>query len=390
MARWPGFRVALFAVALLGAACTTSTSRPVESDVITVGFVVPLTGSDRASAEPAVQGATVAIADVNSRQAAGASMLRLVQVDDRSNAAAAKQACASLVSAAHVAAIVGVESAGPQDSCTSAARTAGVPYLAVEGSARSECAEDVFHLSPPTGQRVTALVQYLIGQRHLRRFYVVGDSSLESAALLGAAVGQIATLGGSSVASELLPGSPDFAQLGRRISLARPDVTIDALSGPAQVQYYAAMASDLRMAKMPFASLELDEIAATNITSPPAGIYLARDYLSADASPGNQAWLTALIARYGDGAVPTALGAQAYDAIELLAASVRKAGGSTPARITTALTDVSVDGPRGSVEIRTGSHGYPTLGMHIGRLDPGHLVSQLFVTQPMNSVVVCS
>jgi urea transport system substrate-binding protein len=374
----------------LGSSCATSTPSPVDADVINVGFVVPLTGPDRASAEPAIQGASVAIADVKLRQAAGVWKLRLVQVNDQSDATAARQACASLASTDRVAAIVGVESASPRDACASAARAAGVPYLWVGRSTGSECTRDAFYLSPLPGQRMTALVQFLIQQRHLKRFYVVGDSSAESTTLLGAATVLIRTLGGTVLASDLLPAVPNFAQVNGRIALARPDVTIDALSGSAQSSYYAAVSADQALAKTPFASLDLDETAANEITPAAAGIYVARDYLSADPAAGNQAWLTALISRYGDGAVPTASGAQVYDAIELLAASIRTASSPTPAAILQAMTGVSVDGPGGSVAIKAASHGYPTLAMHIGRLDSSHLVSQLFVTQPIDPVVACT
>jgi urea transport system substrate-binding protein len=389
MARWLHRPMVLFAVALLGSACATSSPSPVATTVVRVGFVVPLTGPDRAAAEPAIQGATVAITEVNSHQVAGAFTLQLVQIDDRSDAGAAKQACAGLVSTEHVAAILGAESATPGEACASVARSAGIPYLLVGGTAPSDCTPDVVYMGPLPDQRVTALVQFLIQQAHLTRFYVVGDSSPESSVLLSAAAGQIKTLGGSVLASERLPTNPDFGKLGQRIAAAHPDVTIDALSGPSQARFYAAVASDPRLSQMRFASLQMDEAAANGITASAAGIYLARDYLSADPAPGNQAWLAAMISRYGDGAIPTSLGAQAHDAIELLAGSIHIAASSKPDAIVRALTSASVDGPRGMVKIQAASHGYSTLSMHIGRLDASHLVRQLYVSQPIDPVLAC-
>ena len=389
MARRLGFAAPLFAGALLCSTCATGATTPPAGNVVAIGFVVPLTGPDRANAEPAIQGATVAIADVNSHQTAGARRLQLVQVNDASDAATAEQVCSGLVSTHQVAAIVGVESAGPGAACASVAGSAGVPYLLVGSGAPSECTANVVHIGSVPDQRVGALVQFLIQQRHLSRFYEVGDGSTDDVRLLAAASAQIAAFRGAVVATESLSSNPDFAQLGRRIAAARPDVTVEALGGAVQARYYAAITSEPELARIPLASLDMDEAAADGIGAGASGIYLARDYLSTDPGAGNQAWLAALMSRYGDGAVPTSLGAQANDAIELLATSIRIAGSARPPAIMPAMTNVSLGGPRGSVEIKAAAHGYPTLTLHVGRLDSEHRVTQLYVTQPMDPNVDC-
>ena len=256
-------------------------------------------------------------------------------------------------------------------------------------TAPSDCMAGVVYIGPVADQRVSALVGFLIQELHLSRFYEVGDGSADDLSVLAAASVKINSLGGAVVATERLSSNPDFGELGRRIAAAGPDVTIEALSGSVQARYYAAITSEPALARMPLASLDTDEAAAAGITAGGPGVYLARDYLSTDPGPGNQGWLAALISRYGDGAIPTSLGAQANDAIELLATSIGVAGSAKPAAIAQAMVGAAVRGPRGSVQIKAAAHGYPTLNMHVGRLDSQHRVTQLQLTEPIDPVVAC-
>ena len=379
----------LAVVAVVLSACATAAPGPTGTSAIAIGLVVSLSGPDRANAEQAVQGATVAIADVNSHGRAGSWRLRLVQVDDQSDGATAKEVCRRLVAAEHVAAILGVQSALPRDTCTSVARAAGVPYFAVAGSAPTGCTPDVVYLSPQPEQRAGALVAFLIQQMNLARLYLIGDSSADGLRLLSAAVGQIQALKGTVLASERLPTNPDFDKLGRRIAAAHPDVIVEGLTGPVETAFYAAIAAAPWVAQTQLASLQLDEAGASAIAPGQGGIYIDRDYLAADSGAANQAWLTAMMARYGDGAVPTSLGAQANDAIQLMAASI-EAAGPQPAAIMRAVIGRSINGPRGPVTIEAASQGYATLTMHIGKLDSGHVVRQLSVSPPIDPVVACT
>jgi branched-chain amino acid transport system substrate-binding protein len=120
-----------------------------------------------------------------------------------------------------------------------------------------------------------------------------------------------------------------------------------------------------------------------------SGTYLVQDYLTTDASPANQAWLAAIARSFGDGAVPSAVGAETYDAVKLVSAAIVKAGSLQGAAIAAATVAVSITGPRGSIEIKPTSRGHATLAMHVGRLQPNNAIEQLAVSGALDPTLAC-
>jgi branched-chain amino acid transport system substrate-binding protein len=187
--------------------------------------------------------------------------------------------------------------------------------------------------------------------------------------------------------------SPDATQFDAAlaaIAAARPSVVLDSLVGAEAIAYHKQFAADPRTRAITRASLQMQEAEATTIGPGPADVYIATDYLAADPAGPNQDWIAALTTKYGDSAIATATGAEAYDAVELLAMSISRAGSANGPALITTLTTVSFTGPRGAVSIKPGSHGYASLATHIGRLNKGRGIDQVEVGAPLDPAVACA
>ena len=138
------------------------------------------------------------------------------------------------------------------------------------------------------------------------------------------------------------------------------------------------------------ASLQLDETASRTIGVSLVGALVSDDYLPGDPALTNQAWLAAVVKKYGDGAIPTASGAAMYDAVEFLGAAIKGAGDTNAAAIISASPRVTNTGPRGTVQIGAFNRGYATLAAHIGKVNKNYGIDQIEVSPPIAPTVACS
>jgi branched-chain amino acid transport system substrate-binding protein len=355
------------------------------------GLVVTQTGPDTSGAEPAIQGAAVALADIEAQHRAGAGRdLQLVTKDDGGDPAIAGRLCAQLAREG-VVAIVGSESPSSRAACSKAAGAAHIAYLAADGSDGTECYANAFFFGLVPNQRAVPMVGFLMAKLSAKQLYIVGADDPAGRVLAIATANAISAAGGAVAGSVLVP--PDATQFGTilaAIAAARPAAVLDGLTGSQAIAYHKQFAADLRTRAITRASLQMQEAEASTIGPGAAPLYLASDYLAADPSTANQDWLAALTAKFGDNAVATASAAEASDAIELLAAAIAKANSTRAADVTAAFPGVSYSGPRGTVDLKPANHGYATLATHVGQLNKIHGTDQVEATAPLDPAVRCA
>jgi len=312
-----------------------------------------------------VQGANVAIADLNTRHLAGLQY-RLVIVDDLGDAATADHVCRQAAQGSGMVAVVGDEVGALRSACRKAAKA--VPYLSAGDEPGTECTTGLYFVGPTVMQRVNALVAYLAGDRKAKRFALVVGADAVSSAATAAAAAAILKAGARVVASIVSgTGGVPAASL-TAIAAARPDAVIDTVAQGQTVAVHRARSGSASARTLTWASVFAAGAGAAYASADSKGVLVVTDYLTRDPSLANQAWLRALVRRYGDGAAPSPVGAEVYDAIELRAAALGDGG---------AIDGASVSGPRGAVTIDAASHGYATLEMKIGLVESGGVVEQL-------------
>jgi len=93
-----------------------------------------------------------------------------------------------------------------------------------------------------------------------------------------------------------------------------------------------------------------------------SGIYLSASYLTSIDNPQNQRFLAALKEKFGaDYQTQSDLSEPQYEAIHLYKAAVEKAGSFDAAKVVAALSQVSFDGPRGTVKMDRQRHAALTM-----------------------------
>jgi ABC-type branched-subunit amino acid transport system substrate-binding protein len=359
--------------------------------VVTIVLILSLTGPEKAVAEPAIQGATVAVEDINQQQRAGGRSAKLIVLDDGGDPATAKRLCSRFVTEGGVSAIVGSQSAAGRAACSHAAEQARIPYIALGGTEGSECYPNVYFTGLVPNQRLASLVTFLITKRSAKRFSVVSADTASGRAVAREAAAVISAAGGLTVSNAFMAaGATQLEPMLATVSAARPDVVLDALSGSDATLYHQQFGATAATKTIAQASLQLQEVQASVIKAGPSEHYLISDYLAIDSNTANKDWLSAMEKHYGDSAVSTALAAEAYDSVELVAAAVAKVKGAGGANVNAGLTAVSLNGPRGEMRIQRGDHGYATLQAHIGRLAKGGSIDQLEVSAPIQPSVSCA
>ncbi len=387
ISRGPGHLLAATLVLMISAGACSGSPATASSDQasVNIGLVVSLTGSSSATAEPAVQGAVVALAQANAEHLAGNRQVRFLEANDASSPGAAGRACSQLVTQDHVAAIVGFESTAALGACNQAASAAHIPYFAAIPSGADLCYPNVFVFSFTPNQQVTPLIDFLFRKQSAKTFYILAtDNPLARSSARLAAL-RIHDNGDVLLGTFFLP--PKTLKYGSeiaRIAAAKPDVVVDGLVGEDQIAYHLQFRSNPRVAGIKEASLQLDAATARSIGPAAVGVFVAQDYNSADTSPAAQAWLTALMKKFGDGAVPSSFGAEMYDATLFMAMAMGHAQNTSGEAIASAASTVSFEGPRGPIQLVSGAHGYATVSAHIGRVNSTYGIDQVDVSSAVN------
>lgn len=379
-----GFGLAAALVMAASACAFGSAPAPTEQTYVDVGLVVSLTGANSATAGPAIQGATVALARANADHLAGSRQLRFVRVDDGSTSEIAAKACSDLVLKDHVVAIVGFESGVMLDACNRAAAPASVPYFAGVPSGTVVCYPNVFVFGFTPNQQVVPLIDYLVHKQLAKTFYIVATDDPLARSSAAQAAASIKGDGGVLIGSVYRPAqTTDFGPDIAKITAGKPDVVLDAIIGADQVAYHRQLGADPRVVRTKQASLRVDAAAARSIGPTSVGLLVSQDFNSADPSPTTKAWLAALVGKFGDGAVPSSIGAEMYDATLFMASAMDRAQSTSGAAIISGASGVSIEGPRGHVQVAPDAHGYATVSAHIGRVNASYVIDVVDVSGPV-------
>jgi branched-chain amino acid transport system substrate-binding protein len=116
-----------------------------------------------------------------------------------------------------------------------------------------------------------------------------------------------------------------------------------------------------------YGNLAVDEGTAKSMGGDAADIYISASYLTSIDSPENKTFLAAMQKKFGaDLKTPNDLSVPQYEAIYAYKAAVEKAGTTETQAVLKALPQVSVKGPRGTIQMSVQHHA--PLTMYLGRV----------------------
>jgi branched-chain amino acid transport system substrate-binding protein len=386
---WAAVVAALLGAAACGGGTGSGASGP--EQVVKIGLVASVTGQGSANADPVIQGANLALDDINAKHLAGPNVkFQYVQVDDATDPQTAQQVCTQLVARDQVVAIVGSENTPSRAACETAIQSQSLPYFAGNGTGGNVCYSNMFFFGLAPNQQVVPLVDYLTQKLSLKRYYILASDYAPPKGSVAIAAKQVPADGGTIIATTYEPlNTTQFSSDVAKIAAAQPDVVLSGLVGNDQIPYHKQLGDDPRTRSFKQASFQMNEAIAQAVGPEALGVIVADDYITGDPTAANKAWIAALKKKYGSKAQPSFFAAETYDAALYLAASMKKAGSQDAKSVIGAATKVSVDTERGHVVVKDTSHGYATLAAHIGQVDKDYSIQQISVTPPVDPVVQC-
>jgi len=303
---------------------------------LTIGVIAELTGAGATYGRGLVQGAEMALRDINAAGGIGGRPLRLLIVDGATNPAHSAIAMRRLV-ASDVQLVVGGWGSAQVLANLEVAEQAGVPYLVVGAThprITSPLNRWTFRVIATDAVQAEHLAQVVLGRLKARRIAVLADASAYGVgsrdifldALARAGVEPVAVLGYQAT-------DPDVATPLARIQAAAPDVLALFGTAPAAPRIMReARAMGLGARFVGTGGLANDALLAA--AGPAAEGTLITSFFSEEVDAEAAAWAARFRREHADAASPPSpvLAAWQYRAMRDIAAPcLRQAGTQRPA-----------------------------------------------------------
>lgn len=324
---------------------------------IRIGVPVGLSGANSVVAPSVVQAAQLAVDEINAAGGVLGRRLELEIADDGSGAVGAQKAFDSLIFQKKVDVLISMQ--------TSAARNAGlpivargrVPYIYTSYYEGRSCSPWMYVNAWVPEQQVPPVVDHFMKANSAKTFFLVGSDYAYGRGMLQFTRRYDESKGARIVGEEYLPmDGSDWTAIISKLRAARPDALITSTAGGAP---NVTLTKQLRAAgiNIPYGNLAVDEGTAKSMGSDAQGIFLAASYVTGIDTPKNKQFLAAMARRFGaDLKTPNDLSVPQYEAVYAYKAAVERAGGTDAQKVIAALSQVSVEGPRGTIVMSRQRH----------------------------------
>jgi urea transport system substrate-binding protein len=337
------------------------------ADTITIGIPVGLSGGNSVVAPSVVQASELAIDEINAAGGLLGRKLALEVADDGSGAAGAQKAFDSLIFQKKVNVLISME--------TSAARNPGLPivtrgktpFIYTSFYEGRSCNKYMYIDAWVPEQQVGPMVDYLMDKKGAKSFFLVGSDYAFGRGMLEYTQAYVEKRGGKVLGVEYNPmEATDWTAIISKIRSTNPDALLMSTEGGAP---NVTLTKQLRTAgiKAIYGNLGLDEGTAKSMGSDAEGTLLSGSYYTSVDTPANKKFLAAMKEKFGDKLLtPNDLSAPQYEAVQLYALAVAKAGTTDAGPVLDALKEVSFNGPRGVIKMDKQRHA--ALTMYLGQV----------------------
>ncbi|SSW72287.1 Aliphatic amidase expression-regulating protein [Achromobacter veterisilvae] len=332
-----------------------------------IGVPVGLSGANSVVAPGVVQASQLAADEINAAGGILGRQIELEIADDASGAVGAQKAYDTLVFQKKVDAVIAMETSAARNAALPIIARGKVPYIYTSFYEGRSCSRWMHVNGWVPEQQVAPVVDHFMKTRQAKTFFLIGSDYAFGRGMLKFTRGYIEKQGGKVVGEEYLPiDGSDWTAIVSKVRSAQPDALISSTAGGSP---NVSLAKQIQAAglSMPYGNLAIDEGTAKTMGDTAAGMYLSSSYLTSIDTPQNRKFLEGLKTKFG-GQAKTAneFSAAQYEGFFLYKAAVEKAGGTDPAKVVQALSEVSVDGPRGPVRMDRQRHA--ALTMRLGQV----------------------
>jgi branched-chain amino acid transport system substrate-binding protein len=316
-----------FALLVIVAAATAGCAAPSVSvpDGVKIGMLAPLNSGVAAAARAAVQGATLAIDELNTGRGTSGAPVTLVVRDDRGNVeessrqfqVLAEQRVVAIVGPLTDATAIAVAPLAERRNIAlvSPGATGTIPYSGTS----------FFRTALPAEAQARALAEFAVRARRARRISIIQDGNEYGTLVTLAFTQRVRALGGQIVGTRLYrDGQTDFT----RHAAGVVGDGADAVFVAGYPDEGALILAALRNRGARVVVLGSDALYSTDLLSWARGatddLYLPAPFVASEPLPAVQDFVTRYRRRFNE--APDHFAAQAYDAVKLLVSTVRKAG----------------------------------------------------------------
>lgn len=361
-----GSRLERIRIGILTASILALTSAAWAQD-IKIGIPVGLSGANSVVAPSVVQSAELAADEINAKGGIMGKKVALEVADDGSGAAGAQKAFDSLIFQKKVNVLISME--------TSAARNAGLPivtrgktpFIYTSFYEGRSCNKYLYVNAWVPDQQVAPIVDYFAKNSNAKTYFLIGSDYAFGRGMLQFTRSYIQKKGGKVLGEEYLPmDGSDWTAIIGKLKAAKPDALITSTAGGAP---NVTLTKQLRAAgvNIPYGNLAVDEGTAKSMGPDAEGIFISGSYFTNIDSPKNKEFLAAMQKKFGaDLKTPNDLSVPQYEGVYLYKAAVEKAGGTDPEKVIAALSTVSFEGPRGTIQMNKQRHA--PLTMYLGQV----------------------
>lgn len=330
------------------------------ADTIQVGVIQPLTGSVAYNGQAFVDGANLALKEINGNGGVLGKQIELIVEDGQCKPANSVNATEKLVQKNQVPVIVGAFCSSATAAVMPVARKYRIPLVTGVSSKAdlTERGNPYFYRAAETDALMAeAFARILAQDLKLKTVAYVGVNDDWGRGSVEEFSHDLSKLGVESVLTEYFDhGTTDFYTIAAKLRAADPDgvfVAAETQDGSIFIKQMHELGLETKI----FGVGSWATADFINLTGEASeGIYAAVPYVSTTDSPRNNAFVEKYKAAYG--VMPGKYGAAGYNAINITAAAIERAGSVEPEAIRKALADTHYEAPNGVYQFTEKGQGY--------------------------------
>lgn len=344
------------AVALLGAACSTAS---LAAEPIKIGSIFDLTGGLNIYGLQQSRALRLAVDDINANGGLLGRKVEIVQADAQSELSKYPQYANTMVMRDRVAALFGGLTSSAREAVRPVARKSGTLYFYSSLYEGGVCDSHTFITGPSASQQLSVLIKWAV-QKYGKRIYVMA-ADYNFGTISASWVREYAKqLGAEVIGAEFLPMTvTDYSATVQKIEAAKPDFVFALPVGANQTGFMEQFAAAGLKKRMGLVSTNFGSGNQQVVVSPAAteGVVVSLPYLETIDTPENKAFKAAWHRTWGNKEPIIEAAVDVWNAAQLWAAAVRKAGTTETQKVRVALeSGLEMKAPNGPVQLVAKSH----------------------------------
>lgn len=321
-------------------------------ETIKIGVIQPLTGSVAYNGTTDVNGAKLALDEINAKGGVLNKKIELIIEDGQCKPANSVNAAEKLIQRDKVVALAGAFCSSSTLAVMPVAQNYKIPLVTGVSSAAPLTEKGniwFFRATETDALLAKSFAKILVNQLKLKKVAYIGVNDDFGRGGVAEFEKQMTALGATTVMKEYFEhGTSDFYTLLTKLKASGADgafVAAETQDGSIFVKQKAELGLQTKVFGVgSWATADFMKLAG------PAseGIYAAVPYASTMTTPKNKAFVEAYTGRYKE--APGKYSAAGYNAINILADAIKRAGSTDAEKLRVALTKTNYEGPNGHFE----------------------------------------